>query len=203
MLKFTLKTGFIRFDLILKTVILLIVPVAVVAQTPAYTDASQCRNITVDSARLACYDAMAKQSGAATAVKQYQAPQPVQRGNINAQMQEKNRKMREELARLRQEEQAGGGNSDADRINRFGKPEQRIVTNKDGEDVFYDRIESLQKGPDGWLITLASGQVWKELYNRPYNLKEGMQVTISPGALGSYHLSAGNLNRFIYVKRIR
>lgn len=192
---------------IIKILLILIVPITVWAQSPAYMDASQCRNIAVDRARLACYDALAdmaiKQSGATPAVTPNRAPQAVPSGDLNNQMQEKNRQMRAELARLRQEEQAGGGSSDADRISRFGKPQQRIVTNKNGEDVFYDRIESLQKGPDGWLITLASGQVWKELYNRSYNLEKGMQVKISPGALGSYHLTTGNQKRFIYVKRIR
>ena len=195
------------FKSMIKAVLILIIPITASAQSPAYMDASQCRNIAVDRARLACYDALAdmamKQSGAAPAVNPNQAAQALPRGAITNQMQEKNRQMREELARLRQEEQAGTGGSDAERINRFGKPEQRIVTNQDGEDVLYDRIQSLQKGPDGWLITLASGQVWKELYNRAYDLEKGMQVTISPGALGSYHLSVSNKKSFIYVKRIK
>ena len=196
------------FKSMLKTVLLLIIPITVCAQSPAYMDASQCRNIAVDRARLACYDALAdmamKQNGAAPATNTNQAPQAlVPRGNISNQLQEKNRKMREELARLRQEEQASGGNSDTARINRFGKPQQRIVANKEGEDVLYDRIQSLRRGPDGWYITLASGQVWKELYNRAYNLEEGMEVIISPGMLGSYRLSVKKLKSFIYVKRLK
>lgn len=184
---------------------ILFAPPAAWSQSPVYIDASQCRNITVDLVRVACYDRLAdmvmQQNGTTPQLDQSRQPQQAQpQGSYQDQLREKNRQMREELARLRNSEPGGG---DADRITRFGRPEQRIETNKDGEDILYDRIQSLQKGPDGWLITLASGQVWKELYNRPYNLEEGMEVKISPGMLGSYHLSSSKQKRFIYVKRIK
>lgn len=201
----------VRNVAILTTALLLLVPLTAAAQTPVYVDVSQCRNIRVDLVRVACYDRLADmamhKNGAPPATAPAQVPQTVPQGKYSEQLQEKNRKMREELARLRQENATSGKPSDAERMQQFGKPKpnpgRRIARNKNGEDVLYDRIQSLQHGPDGWLITLSSGQVWKELYNSPYNLEQGMEVKIYPGSLGSYHLTVRKLNGSIYVKRLR
>lgn len=194
------------FKSILKILLITGVPALAWAQTPVYVDVSQCRNISVDLARVACYDRLADQAmkpdGAAPAVGRDSALQAAPQGNLSAQMREKNRKMREELARLRKSE-AGGG-SDAERADRIGKSDLRVEMDNKGRDILYDRITALQRGPDGWIITLSSGQVWKQMYNRRYALKEGQQVKIEPGILGSrYHLTVSDLKSFIDVERLR
>ena len=184
------------------------------AQTPVYVDVSQCRNITVDMARVACYDALADQAMNQNGVSSInrnpppQSVQPVQPirqgqpGSLNDQMQEKNRKMREELARLRQEETSGSGG--AYNPDSFGRSEQNIVTNKDGDRIMYDRIKALQTAQDGWVITLTSGQVWRQMYNKRYNLKEGQEVKIAPTIWGNaYRLSVKKLGGFIQVERVK
>ena len=110
--------------------------------------------------------------------------------------------MREELARMRQEEASGrGGAYDPDS---FGKSQQRIVTDDDGDRIMYDRIKELQTGQDGWLITLSSGQVWRQMYNKRYNLKEGQDVKIAPSSWGNaFRLSVKELGGFIQVERVR
>jgi len=187
-------------------VFLLAVSFAAWPQTPVYVDVSQCRNISVDLVRVACYDKLAdmalRQNGATPLVNQNQAPLTVTQGSYNDQMREKNRQMREELARLRKED--AGASSDAERADRIGKSNMRVVTDEDGDDILYDRITTLQRGPDGWIITLSSGQVWKQLYGRHYGLKEGQEVKISQGVFGSrYHLTVADLKSFIYVERVR
>ena len=191
---------------ILKILLLLVVPIAALAQSPLYVDVSQCRNITVDLVRVACYDRLAdmalKQTGRAPAINRNATPQEAPLGNINDKLREKNRKMREELARLRKSESGGAG--DAERVEQFGKQKQIIATDKNGRDILFDRIQSLQRGQDGWIIVLASGQVWKQKYNRRYSLKEGQDVKIEPGIFGGgYHLTVSHLKSFIYVERIR
>ena len=207
------KVIFKTAGFILSTIYLLGAPYVVSAQSPVYVDVSQCRNINVALARVACYDALAdhamQQGGAADIQNQepqsaqpLQQGQPVQQGYIRDQMQEKNRKMREELARMRQEEASGRGSAyDPDS---FGKSEQNIVTDKDGDRIMYDRIKELQTAQDGWVITLTSGQVWRQMYNKRYNLKEGQQVKIAPTIWGNaYRLSVKDLGGFIQVERVK
>ena len=183
----------------MKTMLLLVISMAVYAQ-PVYVDVSQCRNITVDLARVACYDNLAdiamKRNGPSSVNNENSEPQ----ANLNDQLREKNREMRAELARLRKQGAAGG--SDAERMEQFGKP-QRIVKNKDGEDILYGRIKSLQRSQSGWVITLDSGQVWHQKYTKAYRLKEGQQVKISPSSWGGYRLTVSELGSFIRVERIR
>ncbi|MDT8405527.1 hypothetical protein [Sulfuriflexus sp.] len=197
---------------ILNIVLLLLVPMLAAAQTPVYVDVSQCRAITVDVARVACYDALADramtQSGAEPVIKQdaisrqNAAPQGSDGVQLQgARLQEENKRMREELARLRKEEEAA---NDADRLEQFGKSDQAVVTTEDDEEILHDRIKSLKRAPDGWIITLASGQVWQQKYNRAYNLKEGQEVKIYTATWGnSYRLAASELKGFIDVRRLR
>lgn len=202
------NTKFMNPHFFLKIALILLAPALVWAQAPMYVDVSQCRNITVDLVRVACYDKLAdmalRRNGTAPAVDQTRLPpvQTVPQGNVNDQLREKNRQMRAELAQLRKAESGGAG--DPNRVSRFGHQPQIIATNEDGRDILYDRIQSLQRGPDGWIITLASGQIWKQLYGRDYGLKEGQEVKIEPGFLGSrYHLTVSELKSFIYVERLR
>lgn len=129
------------------------------------------------------------------------SPQPAQQGYVRDQMREKNLKMREELARLRREEAGGGSGYNPDD---FGRSHQRIVTDKDGDRIMYDRVQELQQAQDGWVITLASGQVWRQMVNKRYNLQVGQDVKIAPTMWGNaYRLSVKDLGGFIQVERVR
>ena len=195
-----------KFHVFLKTILLMALSFAAWPQTPVYVDVSQCRNISVDLVRVACYDKLAdmalRQNGAAPLANQNQVPQAVTPGSYSDQMREKNRQMREELARMRKADSSAG--SVAERADRIGSSDLRVATDEDGNDILYDRIQSLSRGPDGWIITLTSGQIWKQLYGRRYGLKEGQEVKITQGIMGSrYHLTVAELKSFIYVERLR
>ena len=168
------------------------------AQTPVYIDGAKCRNITVDLARVACYDTLTDNAMQKSGVRA-SAPEAESRTaprGYDRQLLEKNRQMREELARLRQAE--------AGRAARSGTSAQRSATNKNGDKVFYDRIKALRKVPDGWIIDLESGQVWRQMVNKRYELREGQEVKLSPTIWGDdYHLSVKELGGFIQVKRVR
>lgn len=67
-----------------------------------------------------------------------------------------------------------------------------------------DRIAALEKSPEGWIITLDNGQIWRQSINKRYNLHDGQQVRIYPTYWGSdYRLSAEGNGAFIQVRRIR
>ena len=89
-------------------------------------------------------------------------------------------------------------------LERYGRPEPRVVTDEDGDEILYDRIEALQKIPAGWLITLESGQVWRQMNSKRYRLREGQEVKIKPARWGnSYRLSVSQLGSFIQVERVK
>lgn len=146
-------------------------------------------------------------------------------------LQEENRHIREELARIRQQTgstSASGQTAKSDHIvplpetnevatfgsrepypargniEEFGKKESYVVKNEDGEEILYDRIAALQKIPDGWIITLESGQIWRQTVSRRYALRKGLEVKITPSTWGSsYRLAVSKLGSFIRVERIK
>ena len=181
---------------------------------------SRCRQVEDDSARAACYDDLYDR--ALRAVTPRAEP---------GRLLEDNRRMREELARIRQRTGSAPGadqprdlggtarypaSSRAEEFGRterhpapgkaedFGKKAPTIVKNDDDEEQLFDRIAALQKTPDGWIITLESGQVWRQMVGKRYNLREGQEVKISPAIWGdSFHLSVSKLGGFIQVRRVK
>lgn len=215
-----------RGALALSTVMLmlLVVPTVTLAQVSSneINYFSRCREMGEDQARLDCYDRLYDQALRAITPR-----------NSDSKLQEENRRMREELARIRQQtgsspatvqprgygrrappsapanvQPRGYSRRDSpradDKLGNFGKPKPRVVTNGDGKEILYDRIADLQKIPTGWSVTLASGQVWRQMYNKRYNLRVGQEVKISPTIWGDdYHLAVKELGGFIQVKRIQ
>ena len=159
----------------------------------------------MDLVRVACYDTLADQAlmrGAMPAVTESAIPQIQVQNNLNRQVLEENWRMREELARIRKGE-IQTNQTDGIR-EKSGRQEQGIVKSNNGDQEFFDRIAGLQKTPDGWIVTLANGQVWRQMYTRKYALLEGQEVKMSPTIWGSsYRLSVSTLGGFIQVERIR
>ena len=153
---------------------------------------SRCRQIEDVRSRAACYDDLYDR---AVRVVNPQADA--------ARLQEENRRMREELARIRGRTASTPVRTESD-IDNFGRTEPRVVNRDDGKEELFDRIASLQQIPDGWIVTLESGQVWRQVNSKRYNLRKGQEVKITPSIFGSsYHLSVEELGGFIQVTRIQ
>jgi hypothetical protein len=91
-------------------------------------------------------------------------------------------------------------------VRSFGKESPaRVVDTEEGHEELHDRIEALRMNPPGrWIVTLASGQVWRQSFTGSYNLRKGMDVRIYRSKWGnSYRLSAQGLNGFIQVERVK
>ena len=62
----------------------------------------------------------------------------------------------------------------------------------------------MQKTPYGKLIiTLETGQVWRQTNSTSLRLKPGQEVYVEEGALGSYFLGKESSNKRIRVKRLK
>ena len=90
------------------------------------------------------------------------------------------------------------------RTENQGKNEPYVVENDKGEEELIGRVTSLDKGPNGWIITLEQGQVWRQMISKRFQLREGQQVRIYPTIWGkSYRLTLVDGGGFIQVERVR
>jgi hypothetical protein len=80
----------------------------------------------------------------------------------------------------------------------------RVIEGADGKSELVDTVASLKEiGPKVWLVTLTSGQRWRQMSGREYRLRVGDQVTIYPGGWGnSWRLSSNRAPGFIQVERV-
>lgn len=93
-----------------------------------------------------------------------------------------------------------------DRIRRFGQnePAVSLSTDNDGQDRLHDSITALEKRNNLWIVTLSSGQVWRQTYPRNLLLREGDEISIDQEGIGSsYRLSTPRLSGFIRVERVK
>lgn len=203
---------------------MLVVPTAVPAQVSSneINYFSRCRDIREAQARLACYDDLYDRAVRAVTPR-----------NDPDRLMDENRRMREELARIRQQTGPGPASDETGNFRRntpsypaaqdraadfgrprtapavtraddFGKKEPTVVKGDNGKDELYDRIAALQKSQNGWVVTLDSGQVWRQMYTKRYNLHEGQEVKIAPTIWGdAYRLTVSKLGGFIQVERIK
>jgi hypothetical protein len=93
-----------------------------------------------------------------------------------------------------------------DRIRNFGQnePEATVSIGDNGEDRLHDSISTLDKRNNLWIVTLSSGQVWRQTYPRTLLLREGDEISIDQeGIGGSFRLSTPRLSGFIRVERVK
>lgn len=91
-------------------------------------------------------------------------------------------------------------------VGEFGRASAsnaRVVDGDQGSELF-DTVASLeQAGPSLWLITLQSGQQWKQMISKRYTLEVGDEVRIYPTRWGSsYRLSSERAGGYIQVERV-
>lgn len=93
-----------------------------------------------------------------------------------------------------------------DRIRNFGRSDAgiSISTNESGQEQLNDTIAALEKRNNLWIITLSSGQVWRQTYARNLLLREGDAISIYQEGIGNaYRLATPRLSGFIRVERVQ
>jgi hypothetical protein len=90
--------------------------------------------------------------------------------------------------------------SHEDQVKRFGL--SKVIEPEEKVEKITSVITSVQKTPYGKLIiTLETGQVWRQTNSTSLRLKPGQEVYVEEGALGSYFLGKESSNKRIRVKR--
>lgn len=92
-----------------------------------------------------------------------------------------------------------------ERIKNFGHTQTGtdISVDASGQDRLHDSIGTLARRNNLWIVTLASGQVWRQTYPRTLLLKEGDSIEIYREGIGNgYRLATPRLNGFIRVERV-
>lgn len=93
-----------------------------------------------------------------------------------------------------------------DRLRSFGRDDSSVSISSDdsGQDQLQDSISSLDKRNNLWIVTLSSGQVWRQSYPRQLLLREGDTVSIYREGIGNgFRLSTPRLSGFIRVERVK
>lgn len=105
-----------------------------------------------------------------------------------------------EIVETQAESEQGG---EVEELADFGL-QSRVLLNEEGESELFDVVVELDMvRPDQWLLTMASGQVWRQTHPRRLNLKKGDNVRIYPSGWGrNFRLETERLSGFIQVLRL-
>ena len=99
---------------------------------------------------------------------------------------------------------APAGNSNT--VEGFGRiePDARILEGSGGKTELVDTVAELEQlGPSMLMITLSSGQKWKQMISKRYNLNVGDEIRIYPTRWGSsYRLTSERAGSYIQVERV-
>lgn len=93
-------------------------------------------------------------------------------------------------------------------VENFGRNTEtamlRVIEGTDGKTELLDTVAGLsQPIPNTWVVTLQSGQTWRQTTGKRYALREGDEVRIYPTRWGNaYRLTASRLSGYIQVERV-
>jgi hypothetical protein len=172
------------------------------AAVPGLVAAQDCAEIEDDKARLACYDDRYTPAQAVPETTPDAKPAPAsETAPVSAATPAKSPEP-EEPATLPNapavSEAAATPSSTAS--DNFGLREKVEASNQS----VVARIETIKTAGTDIYLYLDNGQVWREIgSSNRVRFREGREVTITEGAMGSFNLTMEGQNRLSKVKRIR
>jgi hypothetical protein len=92
------------------------------------------------------------------------------------------------------------------RIRSFGRDDEEVSLSTDasGNERLHDTITALEQRTEMWIVTLSSGQVWRQAYPRTLNLRVGDDISIYQEGIGNgYRMATPRLSGFIRVERLK
>jgi hypothetical protein len=178
----------------------LLLPASLSAQGDALAAAlRECQLLSADAARLACYDRLPGGPAAAAASNAATAAIPAA--------------SRAAVAEAAAAPAATSNSATAavpaapamsERVERFGQSAQ-VLSNDAGSETLIDVVSSARRvEPTKWLLTLQSGQVWRQTVGKDYLVRPGDQVRISSSDWGNdFRLSVEGRRGYIQVSRVQ
>jgi hypothetical protein len=159
-------------------------------------DVGECVNLESAEARFACYEARVEAARPATEPPKAAAAEP------------RSSDLRPSAEPPRSSEPKRSAEPPQRAATEPRTVAQRRADARDEADEaveIFGTIASLRETvPNSYLITLEDGQVWRQMRPKWYPMRPGQKVRIYPGRLGTaYRLTAGNLNSFVQVERVR
>jgi len=209
--KFRYSIAFIQ-SLLLTTLITLIQPVS--AQV---VDISECRALEDAQARFACFENLvdepepqaptaATSSASDSGQEVVNQPTPVRPPvTTNLPVLSIPRTAQPAPAPAAAPETAVSADEEVASFGTSSNPgNARIVQGEGDTTELIDTVAKIEEFMRSrWTITLESGQVWRQVQARRYNLKKGDSVRIYPTMWGSsYRMTAERLSGYIQVQRI-
>lgn len=170
---------------------------------PALLQLQACRSITERSARFDCYDAV--EVGATTAPTAPVTPATAEAAATPATTVSSATPAVPAGTAAAPAVAAAPAAGAEPALARFGLS-SRLEQNADtGAVELVDRVAELKLVQHNqWQLTLESGQVWRQMLSRQFNLKAGQDVRIRQIGDGpNYRLSSPQLSGFIQVQRVR
>jgi hypothetical protein len=181
---------------------------------PAALDAAllECLGLTDNLARLTCYDNLARgRQSNDTAQAQQPASTPVATNTAvaptptpaPAPAPAPSETAITESAHAATRATAPAVASEPTPVAEFGQPAARVEPDAEGAEILIDRVvEARRVEPTKWLLTLQSGQLWRQSVGKSYVIRPGDTVRISPSSWGSdYRLSVEGRRGYIQVTR--
>jgi hypothetical protein len=160
---------------------------------------SDCQNIQDRLARYACYDKWDSASGVVRqSVPARTATTRAQEGEDETSLFGRvfNRDSDEEEQAAEVATQSAPATADT-----FGRQQQSNARLVDGELI--DTVAALeQRGPSLWLVTLSSGQQWRQMISKRYPLEVGDEVRVYSTRWGnSFRMASEKAGGYIQVER--
>lgn len=173
---------------------------------PAALDAAllDCLGLTDNLARLTCYDNLARtRQSDDTALTQEPASAPVATSTAVTPTPAPAETAITESAPAATRATAPAVASEPTPVAEFGQPAARVEPDAEGAETLIDRVvEARRVEPTKWLLTLQSGQLWRQSVGKSYVIRPGDTVRISPSPWGSdYRLSVEGRRGYIQVTR--
>lgn len=150
-----------------------------------------CRTKANNTARLACYDTLTL---------------PSEKHHIPSQAGNSSPPAKPIADTASKTQSASSADSAASTVTRESQVKNfglaKVIEPQDKVEKITSLVSAVQKNPYGKLIvTLESGQVWRQTNSTTLRLKPGQEVYVEEGALGSYFLGKESSNKRIRVKR--
>ena len=153
---------------------------------------AECRSIADEATRLACYDALAAASAMVDQADEGPLTTAVPRAAAEAGLE---RSTKDTV-------------SLDDPVDLFGRSDREIrdvavrkTTNQSLERIVAIATTVLEKPSGRLVVTLDNDQIWEQSESQRFRLREGDEVEIWRGRLGTYFLKRSGTNRSIRVRR--